>query len=416
MGTIRIADLSKVYRHYPSRWARLAEWLLPSKKIRHTPHRVLRDINLNINAGEAIGIVGINGAGKSTLLKIIAGTTQATTGTVDINGRVTALLELGMGFHPDFTGRQNIFMAGQLIGLAREEIHDLLPEIETFAGIGAYIDQPLRVYSSGMQMRLAFSLATAKRPDVLIIDEALSVGDSFFQHKSFARIRQFREQGTTLLIVSHDRYAIQTICDRAVLLHEGRIAQEGAPEDVMDYYHATIAETEAHTVRQIMRTDGIMQTVSGTAEATIDAIALLDATGVPASALDVGSEVTLKVEVTVREAVSRLVLGFMIKDHFGQPIYGINTHRLNQPLENLMPGERIIYEFKFPLNIGKGTYSISLSLSRFDSHLDKNYEWRDRALMFEVINIRHENFVGAAWLNAQASVKKIPAERTPTEK
>src|ERR1022692_3043286 len=130
MGTIRIADLNKIYRHYPTRWARLAEWLLPSKTIRHTPHKVLRDINLNIGAGEAVGIVGINGAGKSTLLKIIAGTTQATTGTVDINGRVTALLELGMGFHPDFTGRQNIFMAAQLIGLAREEIHELLPAIE----------------------------------------------------------------------------------------------------------------------------------------------------------------------------------------------------------------------------------------------------------------------------------------------
>jgi lipopolysaccharide transport system ATP-binding protein len=216
MGIIRVNNLTKAYRQYPHRWARLAEWLLPSKKKRHVQHWVLRDINFEVNAGEAVAIAGLNGAGKSTLLKIITGTTQATSGSVEIKGRVAALLELGMGFHPDFTGRQNIFMAGQLIGHTHDEIAALLPQIEEFAGIGDYIDQPLRIYSSGMQMRLAFSLATARRPDILIVDEALSVGDSFFQHKSFERIRKFRSEGTTLLIVSHDRYAIQAICDRAI--------------------------------------------------------------------------------------------------------------------------------------------------------------------------------------------------------
>jgi lipopolysaccharide transport system ATP-binding protein len=192
MGTITVTNLGKAYKQYPSRWSRLAEWLLPGDKPRHNLHWVLQDINFTVNPGEAVGIVGINGAGKSTLLKMITGTTQPTTGSVQLTGRVAALLELGMGFHPDFTGRQNAFMAGQLLGFSVEEIARLMPNIEAFAEIGDYIDQPVRVYSSGMQMRLAFSVATATRPDILIVDEALSVGDAYFVHKSFGRIKQFR--------------------------------------------------------------------------------------------------------------------------------------------------------------------------------------------------------------------------------
>ena len=230
---------------------------------------MLQDINFTVNPGEAVGIIGINGAGKSTLLKMITGTTQPTTGGVHITGRVAALLELGMGFHPDFTGRQNAFMAGQLLGYSVEEIARLMPEIEAFAEIGDYIDQPVRVYSSGMQMRLAFSVATAHRPDVLIVDEALSVGDAYFQHKSFDRIREFRKQGTTLLIVSHDKGAIQSICDRAILLNAGKLAMEGEPEAVMDYYNAMLADHQNQTVKQEVTVNGKIQTISGTGEATV---------------------------------------------------------------------------------------------------------------------------------------------------
>ena len=228
MGTVRVEGLGKAYKQYPTRWARLAEWVLPFASTRPALHWVLRDISFRVAPGEAVGIIGINGAGKSTLLKIITGTTQPTTGHVELTGSVAAMLELGMGFHADFTGRQNVFMAGQLLGLGVEEISQLMPEIEAFAEIGEYIDQPVRVYSSGMQMRLAFSVATARRPDILIVDEALSVGDAYFQHKSFDRIRQFRRAGTTLLIVSHDKQAIQSICDRAILLDGGRLAKEGS--------------------------------------------------------------------------------------------------------------------------------------------------------------------------------------------
>jgi len=190
------------------------------------------------------------------------------------------MLELGMGFHPDFTGRQNAFMAGQLLGYGVDEIAHLMPEIEAFAEIGDYIDQPVRVYSSGMQMRLAFSVATAHRPDVLIVDEALSVGDAYFQHKSFARIREFRERGTTLLLVSHDKGAIQAICDRAILLNSGRLVREGEPEEVMDYYNALLLSVEsAAKISQQAGKDNKIQIISGTGKAEVTDIALFDSEG-----------------------------------------------------------------------------------------------------------------------------------------
>jgi lipopolysaccharide transport system ATP-binding protein len=406
MSLIRVHDVSKAYRRYGNRWARLAEWLWPWQKKLHVENWVLRDINFEILPGESVAIVGANGAGKSTLLKIITGTTQTTTGSVQINGRITALLELGMGFHPDFTGRQNVFMAGQLIGLSREEIAALLPDIQAFAGLGNYFEQPLRTYSSGMQMRLAFSLATAKRPDLLIIDEALSVGDAFFQHKSFARIRQFKEQGTSLLIVSHDRSAIQAICDRAILLQAGAMVKQGAPEDVMDYYHAILADNCANTVRQIVNGEGVLQTISGSGEAVIDTVRLFDREGNAVDAIEVGTFIVLEVVVNIRVDIPRLVLGYMIKDALGQSIYGINTHRLNKTLENLRAGETIKYRIEFPANLGWGSYSIALALSSVDSHIEKNYEWRDRCLIFQVYNQTRENFIGCNWLNADITVSR----------
>jgi len=200
-GNIIVSNISKAYKQYHTRWSRLLEWVEPGTKIRHELTWILQNINFSVAPGEAVAIVGINGAGKSTLLKLITGTVQPTTGEIFISGRVSALLELGMGFHPDFTGRQNVAMAAQLMGLNAKEIAEAMPQVESFAEIAEYIDQPVRVYSSGMQMRLAFSVATVRRPDILIVDEALSVGDTYFQHKSFERIREFRKQGTTLIKV-----------------------------------------------------------------------------------------------------------------------------------------------------------------------------------------------------------------------
>src|SRR5471032_3232981 len=322
MGAITVSNLGKAYKQYPTRWSRLAEWLLPLRPPRHALKWILQDINFHVAPGEAVGLIGINGAGKSTLLKLITGTTQPTTGTVHMQGRVAALLELGMGFHPDFTGRQNVYMAGQLIGLSVSEIDALMPEIEAFAEIGDYMDQPVRVYSSGMQMRVAFSVATARRPDILIVDEALAVGDTYFQHKSFERIRQYRHAGTTLLLVSHDKQAIQSVCDRAILLDGGRVARQGPPEEIMDYYNALIADRENAQLRTTAHADGKVQTISGTGEATVSAIGLFDADGAAVEVVDVGADVTLQVTVTAHAAIPRMVLGYMIKDRLGQTMYG----------------------------------------------------------------------------------------------
>lgn len=406
MGDIQVTGLGKAYKHYPTRWARLAEWLSPFGKPHHVKRWVLQDVSFHVRSGSALGVIGINGAGKSTLLKMITGTTQPTTGQILISGRVAALLELGMGFHPEFTGRQNVYTAGQLLGMSIEELRALMPAVEAFAEIGDYIDHPVRTYSSGMQMRLAFSVATARRPDILIVDEALSVGDSYFQHKCFNRIREFRKAGTTLMIVSHDRQTVQSFCDQAILLDQGKLAMEGTPEAVMDFYNAMLAQRDQHAIRQELLPDGRVRTVSGTGEAFIDSVRLLDENGREIDVMQVGSRVTLEVCVQTKIDLPRLVLGFMIKDRMGQVVYGINTHRLDQPVEELRAGERVIYRYTFRADIGKGNYSVSLSLSRFDSHLDTNYEWRDLALIFHVINTRKPDFVGCASLDAEVAIER----------
>lgn len=404
MGSIVVENVGKAYKHYNSQWARLTEWLMPGKRSCHRDLWVLQDISFGVMPGEALGIIGTNGAGKSTLLKIITGTTQPTNGRVRMQGYVAALLELGMGFHADFTGRQNVFMAGQLLGLGLEELQDLMPAIEEFAEIGEHMDQPVRTYSSGMQMRLAFSVATAKRPDILIVDEALSVGDAYFQHKSFERIRQFQKEGSTLLIVSHDRNAIQSICDRAIMLEKGQLVMQGKPEDVFDYYNAALADREKGIIRQEQLEGGRVRTISGTGEVGIAGVELLDFTGNPVDVVGIGEAVSLRVRVRVNQDVSRLILGFMIKDRLGQPIYGINTHRTGQALTDLKAGEEVTFRFDFEARLGKGHYSVALALSPHDSHLEKNYEWRDHSIIFHVINRHCEDFVGNTWLNAKAHI------------
>jgi lipopolysaccharide transport system ATP-binding protein len=406
MGTIVVSNLGKAYKQYPTRWSRLREWMLPLGGPRHKLKWVLTDISFQVAPGEAVGLIGINGAGKSTLLKLITGTTMPTTGAVWMQGRVAALLELGMGFHPDFTGRQNVYMAGQLLGMTVDEITALMPQIEDFAGIGEYMDQQVRVYSSGMQMRVAFSVATARRPDILIVDEALAVGDAYFQHKSFDRIRQFRKEGTTLLLVSHDKQAIQSVCDRAILLDGGRLAREGKPEEIMDYYNAMIAERENETVRQNTTDDGKVQTISGTGEATVADIALYDENGQRAEVVDVGAAVTLEVKVKVNALIPRMVLGYMIKDRLGQPMYGTNTHLKQLPLENVAAGEEVVYRFAFPMNLGPGTYSVATAIVSTETHLVNNYEWRDLALVFTVMNMRRPHFEGSAWLDPAIDIQR----------
>ena len=406
MGTISVHQLGKAYKQYPSRGSRLAEWLIPNSPPRHVQKWVLQDISFDVQPGEAVGIIGLNGAGKSTLLKMITGTTEPTAGSVSVSGRIAALLELGMGFHPDFTGRQNAIMAGQLLGLSADDMRSLMPEIEAFAEIGDYIDQPVRVYSSGMQMRLAFSVATARRPDILIVDEALSVGDNYFQHKSFDRIRAYNKLGTTLLIVSHDKGAVQGICDRAILLSGGAIAMQGKPEAVMDYYNAMIAERDPANVQQLLGADGTVQTISGTGEARVVQATLCDEDGKPVEVVKVGQAVQVKVEVELFADLPALVFGYQIKDRLGQPVFGTNTFHTKQVVTDLHLGQRLHYDLRFPANFGEGSYSMSFALHDAENHLAKSYDWRDRAIVFNVVIVAKDHFVGLTWLPASIEIKR----------
>lgn len=409
MGTITVSNLGKAYKQYPNRWSRLLEWISPFHQRRHTLKWALQDINFTVKPGEAVGIIGMNGAGKSTLLKMITGTTQPTIGSIHITGRVVALLELGMGFHPDFTGRQNAFMAGQLMGYGVEEITRLIPQIEAFAEIGEYIDQPVRVYSSGMQMRLAFSVATANRPDVLIVDEALSVGDTYFQHKSFDRIRQFRKQGTTLLIVSHDKGAIQSICDRAILLNAGKLEMQGEPELVMDFYNTILANHQNQFVHQSEPSGGKVRIDSGTREVEIEHIKLVNKNEEPIKLVAVGQGVCAKILIKVNTDIDGLVMGFGIKDRLGQMVFGTNTYNTKQKLSYAKAGELYEFSVNFLANLGVGSFSIHCSLVRSESHVEKNYHWIDNALVFEVINVDKPIFVGCAWNELIFEINKISA-------
>ncbi len=403
MTVLRVHNVGKAFRTYRSEWHRFARWFgLPLKPAEET--WVLRHVGFDIQPGEAIGIVGQNGAGKSTLLKIITGTLQPTEGQVQASGRIAAILELGMGFNPELTGRQNVRHAAGLMGFSPEQIEAAMPDIEAFAEIGQYFDEPVRTYSSGMQMRVAFAVATAWRPEILIVDEALSVGDAYFQHKSFARIREFREQGTTLLIVSHDRNAIQALCDRAILLEKGTVVKDGDPEEVFDFYNALIAERENSTVEVKKFANGKAQTTSGTGEARVEEIVLYNSKGEPAEYVGVGEPVELHVKVKVYRPIETLVLGYGIKDRLGQLMYGTNTWHMGQIIHKPQPGDTYRFVIAFPANLGVGSYSIVTALHASDDHLSANYEWRDLALVFNVINTGKVQFQGCNWLEPRISV------------
>ena len=392
-----VRDLGKAYVSYASELSRFARWFGVPVQPREE-HWVLRHVSFQVDQGEAVGIVGHNGAGKSTLLKLVTGTSRPNEGTVHVRGRVSALLELGLGFNPELTGRENATHSAGLMGLGSEEIHALLPEIEAFAEIGEYFDAPMRTYSSGMHLRVAFSVATAVRPELLIVDEALAVGDAYFVHKSFQRIREFRQAGTTLLIVSHDPGAILSLCDRAILLESGRLISEGAPQEVMDYYNALVAEKENRTIRTERTVAGAVATTSGTGEAVIDAVQLRDAQGRAIEHVGVGEPVELLVLVRTLEPIERLVMGYMIRDRLGQPVFGTNTHYTGQAVERVPGGVLLQYRVCFPMNLGAGTYSVSIALSATESHLAQNFEWRDLVLVFTVSNLSEPVFVGVAWV------------------
>lgn len=409
-GELHVQNLGKSYRQWGSEWRRVASWFAPSIAPREE-HWVLKDVSFSLGPGETVGIVGQNGAGKSTLLKLITGTTRPTQGQVQLRGRVAAILELGMGFNPDFTGRQNAYHSAGLMGHRQADIERTMPEIEAFAEIGEYFDQPLRTYSSGMQMRVAFSVATAFRPDLLIVDEALSVGDSYFQHKSFDRIRQFRDEGVSIMLVTHSMGDVRTLCDRVILLDKGQVIKDGLPDEVVDYYNALIAEKENAklSVAQRREKNGWLLTKSGTGEARVKTLQLLDvASGSELAVAHVGQAVELQLEASIHADIPRLVLGYMIRDKQGHVVWGTNTWHTRQIQESVKSGEVVVFRLPFTCTLGPGSYSVSPALVSSDTHLIDNYEWVDNLLVFDVINVERDIFIGSNWLDAQFSIARQP--------
>ena len=359
---------------------------MPSHRPRHALKWVLQDISFTVKPGESLGIMGVNGAGKSTLLKMVTGTTQPTTGTVSMTGRIAALLELGMGFHPDFSGRQNAFMAGQLLGYNIEEVARLMPEIEAFADIGEYIDQPVRVYSSGMQVRLAFSVATMVRPDILIVDEAGAVGDSYFQSKCFKRISDFRKQGTTLLLVSHAAGDIVKHCERAILLKDGRVAAEGSAREVSNkYLDALFGKRDKPKASEMNSAkDSTAQLLQGGANifdtrpgyrkeehrwghggaAILDFLVKSEGVDYP-SRIESGAMTEISFKVRFDRDFDSVVPGLLIKTLEGIFLYGTNSFVSSGGREELsaLTGDIKVFKFALPMTLNEGHYLLSFGIA-----------------------------------------------------
>ena len=403
---LSVQNICKTYLDYESNFKRFASWFSKNKEEKNVK-TVLKDVSFDVGAGEVVGLIGQNGAGKSTLLKIISHTLKPSSGRVTSSAKISSILELGMGFHGDLTGRQNAYQSCSLMGYSKEQIDEIIAYIEDFAEIGEYFDYPVRIYSSGMQMRLAFSVVTANRPDILIIDEALSVGDVYFQHKSFDKIKEFKSLGTTLIIVSHDSGAIKSICDRVILLEKGQILKDGEPEAVLDYYNALISKKQDVQISQITLQNGKTATVSGNKKACIKNVEILDAAGKKIQNLEVGKKIKLKVTVQANENLPSLVLGYQIKNRFSQVVYGTNTYHLKQALKNLKKGEEYDFGFEFDANLGVGSFSVTIALHDSDNHLQNNYEWRDNAIIFNVVNFSKPDFVGLAYLEPSLEIKRI---------
>ncbi|ALN62951.1 putative ATP binding component of ABC-transporter [Lysobacter antibioticus] len=400
--------MGKAYRRWRSEWMRAASWFgLPVRPSEE--HWVLRDVEFSISPGEAVGVVGQNGAGKSTLLKLITGTTRPSEGSVERTGRVAAILELGMGFNPDFTGRQNAYHSAGLMGYGQAEIEAAMPDIEAFAEVGDYFDQPVRTYSSGMQMRVAFSVATAFKPDLLIVDEALSVGDSYFQHKSFDRMRKFREDGVSIMLVTHSMGDVKSLCDRVILIDAGRVVKDGLPDEVVDYYNSMMAEKEnsAGLIEQQRDSQGWLQTRSGTGQARVAKLQLLDAISLEeVKVARVGQRLMLRLESSIQDEVPRLVLGFMLRDRQGHVVWGTNTWHTQQVQHDLKTGDELRFDLTFTCTLGQGSYSVSPALVSTDTHLVDNYEWVDNLLVFDVINANLPVFIGTSWLDAKFDISR----------
>lgn len=339
---------------------------------------VLDDVSLAVRPGETLGVVGANGSGKSTLLKVLAGVQLPERGQVHRGGRVVGLLELGTGFRPELTGVENLEINGLLLGMTRRQIQARRDAIIEFSGLADAIHEPLKSYSSGMVMRLGFAVAIHADADALLLDEALAVGDAGFQQRCLARLREFTDKGGSILLVAHDMAAIRAMCDRALLMHHGRIVSSGSPDEVAEAYTRVLADAPSLHAGQAAEPAAF-----GSREATIDAVRLIgERSG--GDRVQPGEPSRLQIDIRAREAVAELTVGFLIRDRFGHEVFGINTAQMGQPCA-LLAGETRRVVFRLPMDLGPGAYTVTVALHTGVTHEARCFEWRERATTFEVI-------------------------------
>ena len=417
---LRVEGVSKQYRIYDRPGARLVESLTRGRVRRHREFWALRDINLELETGSTAGIIGSNGCGKSTLLQIIAGTLEPTHGTVwHREGRVAALLELGAGFNMEFTGVENVFMNGQLMGFSRGEMERLLPGIERFAEIGEFIHQPVKTYSSGMYVRLAFAIAVSADPQVLIIDEALAVGDAVFQHRCIRRLKEMQERGTTILFVSHDPAAVRALCSHAVLLNHGRMVAEGKPSEVLNKYQKLIMareeayeasseeSAEASTANEDLTSADSSLPLRytyrhGDQTAEVLKVELLDERRHRVEIVESGEPLLLRMRVRFNNKASNPVCGFLIRNHHGIHVYGTNTERQQVDFGEVQAGEIIEATFAFNCWLAPGAFSITVAVHSSEGI---SFDWLDGVLFFHVVN--QTSIEGVANLNASVTTRRL---------
>ena len=386
MVAIRAEHLEKRYRLRTGRAPTLKELVLrqiPSAEIVYA----LRDVSFGVDRGQCFGVVGANGSGKSTLLKLIAGTAKPTTGTIEVEGRVSALLELGAGFHPDFTGRENAYLNGSLLGLSRKQTEAAMPKIESFAQLGRFFDAPIKTYSSGMAARLGFAVAVHVDPDVLLVDEVLAVGDEYFQHKCYAKIAEFRGAGKTIVLVSHDIGLIQRLCDRAIWLDQGRVAASGTVRDVATAYHLEVGERELR--ERALR--GEVGGRTGSGEVEIVSAKVIDKAGASKTLLEIGDPASFEIRYRNKSGVNDAVFGVYVYRDDGTGIYGTNTmlDEVAVPLRE----EGVVRFAMDSLALLPGAYDVDVAAT---DRSDRHYDYHQKALNFRVVGSSRE--VGIARL------------------
>ncbi|MGD0101311.1 MAG: ABC transporter ATP-binding protein [Acidobacteriota bacterium] len=402
MPAIKVQHLSKKYRIYDRPRDKLRELVgLGSGKL-HREFWALNDISFELESGHTLGIIGQNGSGKSTLLQILAGIMTQTSGDCYVTGKVSALLELGSGFNPEFTGRENVFMNGAILGLDSHEMEKRFDAIAAFAEIGSFMDQPVKTYSSGMFMRLAFAVAVNVDPDVLLVDEALSVGDLIFQHRCMHRMNYLRNSGKTIIFVTHDLDAITKFCDRALLLDGGRLLEDGKPDIVVQKYRALTFDRErrhggfdgtgipaAANPLELSKDIPVVRSIPnvdhrfGNGEAVLLGIDLLDEGGDAVSEIAGGQTVTIRISAQLKQDIELPIVGYTIRDRLGVEMSGCNTSYAGQPLPPARKGQIITSDFRiaFP-RLAPGSYSISPAIAKGTILRHDMCDWIDNALVF----------------------------------